>query len=608
MAEQPRVLLCCFDVVPAPTGASRRVTEYLRTIGDKFDVVALTLRATDAPHIERYMGARLLRVPVTGKGLPAQVRSFDRAVRRQLESEEYALVHFFDPFGGFALCELRENYGYKVIYDATTFPSVEMQFVEAIAKNQPFLDELSKAELVCLMNVEGIITGSGVTKHFITSRGVDEPLVHVLRSPVDRAPYTQESVGIPDASPMKIVYIGNGRGHQGLSTVLKALQIALRVVDVRLSLVGPVAHDVRSALEAQVRELKLTGKLEVLPPAKHDELVRVIANADVGLISLDDVPRNREQGEPLTRLSEYLAAGRPVIATDLPVTRELIPAEVGLFYPPGDAQALASHWVHLANDVAARLERGAKARAASACVDTHTIGEQLLALYADIGLLPQPTAASGDAPVTSPSQKRARLARPAQNRIVAGDFLSNDVQTGTHDITDLIEAPPSGFHTAPTPPPEPVAPATPPLPVSPTPVPEVEAIALDDDEPEEVGDEEFEHAPDEEEVSVTAPPLAPAPSAPRPNRPPPLPTLVGPPADESEESPSIIARKTDEIPGLAVKPRPTEELPAINLAAADNGVDQWANLILQGYCPPETTTFNRPPPPTNFPGRDNPPR
>lgn len=568
MATQPRVLLCCFDVVPAPTGGSRRVTEYLRTIGSRFDVDVLSIKAGDGPHIERYMGARLMRVPLSTGGLPGHVQAFDRAVRRQLESEEYALVHFFDPFGGFALCELAENYGHRLLYDATTFPSVELTFVESVAGNQAFLDATAQQELVCLMNSEAIITGSAVTRDFIISRGTDASIVHVLRSPVDRAPYTVEFMGIPDASPMKIVYVGNGRGHQGLSTVLKALQMALRLVDVRLSLVGPVAPDVRAAIEAQVQDLKLAGKVEVLPPAKHDDLFKVLATSDVGVIPLDDVMRNRRQGEPLTRLSEYLAAGRPVIATDLPVTRELIPPEVGLFYPAGDAKALASHWINLSADVAGRVARGAKARNASALVDTAAIGHKLLGLYASLGLSSDPADLTVPRPF-EPTGRRRRPVRPNENRITAGAFLSNSVEPETR--TDLIAIPASDTHSVITEP-KPSAPLAEAKPSTPTTAEIRVAEPAADDEPHEISADEFE--------------------------------------DISEETPVPAApRRTDEIPAQAIPSHRTDEIPAVvGSSPALIGPDNWIHMVLHGYCPPETTTFNRPPPPTNFPGRDEPPR
>ena len=131
VSEQPNLLLCCFDLIPGPSGLSRRITEYLRGMSEKFQVVVLSAKTPDVSHIERYNGARLLRVPVGSGDLASRIQAFDRAVRRQMESEEFAIVHCFDPFGGYALCELKTDYGYRFIYDASSFPSQELRWSAA---------------------------------------------------------------------------------------------------------------------------------------------------------------------------------------------------------------------------------------------------------------------------------------------------------------------------------------------------------------------------------------------------------------------------------------------------------------------------------------------
>ena len=126
----PRVLLCAFDVVPSPTGTSRRVTDYLKALNGRFSVVAMTTKTPDVSHIERYQGARLLRVPVGAGDLVSKVQAFERAVRRQLESEEFNLAHYFDPFAGYTLAELRADYGYRLLYEAHAFPSLDLRFTQ----------------------------------------------------------------------------------------------------------------------------------------------------------------------------------------------------------------------------------------------------------------------------------------------------------------------------------------------------------------------------------------------------------------------------------------------------------------------------------------------
>ena len=76
-----------------------------------------------------------------------------------------------------------------------------------------------------------------------------------------------------------------------------------------------------------------------LPP---HELSEQRERADVFVIPLLDSTTARRFTSPL-KLFEAMAAGRPIVASDLPSIREvLVHEENALLVPPGDARALAS--------------------------------------------------------------------------------------------------------------------------------------------------------------------------------------------------------------------------------------------------------------------------
>ena len=364
MSEQPNLLLCCFDLIPGPSGLSRRITEYLKGMSEKFQVVVLSAKTPDVSHIERFSGARLLRVPVGTGDLASRIQAFDRAVRRQMESEEFAIVHCFDPFGGYALCELKTDYGYRFIYDASSFPSHELRWTHPDTENdRRFLARIRRQELYCLMNADRVITGSETTRKYIAGLGVATESISIIPAPVDLGPYTPEAMGRPDASPMKLIYLGSQLGYQGLTTLLRAMQLALRQTDVRLSIVGPRHTEWQPPLEDLIEELKLKGKVEFQPPVAHVDVHKIIALADAGVLPLDPVERNTVQGGALSKAAEYLAGGRPVIASDLEVTRELIPEGAGAFFPAGDYKALAEVIVSLGTHPEQRVVMGSVAAA-----------------------------------------------------------------------------------------------------------------------------------------------------------------------------------------------------------------------------------------------------
>ncbi|WP_233610189.1 glycosyltransferase family 4 protein, partial [Corallococcus sp. AB049A] len=391
---------------------------------DRFSVVVLSAKTPDHSHIEKYQGARLLRVPVGSGDLASRIQSFERAVRRQLESEDYALAHFTDPFGGYALCELKADYGYRLIYEAQTFPSQELRYTHPQTDgDRRFLSKIRRQELFCLMNADLVVTGSQTTRAYIQGLGAAEDQLRTIRAPVDLKPYDPEVLGAPDGSPLRMMYLGSHVGWQGLPTLLRATALASQQVDVRLTLVGAHHPDWKPHLEDLVNDLGIKDKVDFQPPVAHDDLVKVLALADVGVLPLDDSERNRLQGGPLAKVSEYLAAGRPVIAADLPVTRELIPKDAAIFFPPGDSRALSERILDLARDVPRRVALGKAGRAfAEKVLDAGLIRGQLLDLYDSLlekrGHVPR-EAASEPPDVTmtgTPTNRLANLGMPEASK------------------------------------------------------------------------------------------------------------------------------------------------------------------------------------------------
>jgi glycosyltransferase involved in cell wall biosynthesis len=413
LSDLPRLLLCSFDVIPGPSGSSRRLTEYLKALPDRFSVVVLSAKTPDHSHIEKYQGARLLRVPVGAGNLASRIQAFERAVKRQLDSEEYALAHFTDPFGGYVLCEMKGDYGYRLIYEAQTFPSQELRYTHPQTEgDKRFLAKVRRQELFCLMNADLVITGSETTRTYIQSLGASTDQTRVMRAPVDVGPYTPDVVGAPDGQPMRLMYLGSQAGWQGVPTLLRALALALEQgAEVKLTLVGPRHPDWQPHLEELAKELGIQEQVEFQPPVQHDDLVKVLALADVGVLPLDDVDRNRLQGGPLAKTSEYLAAGRPVLAADLPVTRELLPSSATIFHPPGDARALADCITELARDVPRRVELGREARAfAEQELDAGLIRGRLLDIYDELLGKQHPVGARSEMPeVTTTGTPTNRL-------------------------------------------------------------------------------------------------------------------------------------------------------------------------------------------------------
>jgi len=92
--------------------------------------------------------------------------------------------------------------------------------------------------------------------------------------------------------------------------------------------------------------------------------------------------RKNEESERFTspiKLFEYLAAGKPIVASDLPSIREILTGEEALFVPSGDPEALAAGLVRLKDDAALCARLATHAQALSLSYTWETRAKRILA-------------------------------------------------------------------------------------------------------------------------------------------------------------------------------------------------------------------------------------
>lgn len=127
--------------------------------------------------------------------------------------------------------------------------------------------------------------------------------------------------------------VANLRPVKGLDTFIRAAAlIAARHENVRFVIAGEGRS--RSELEALVRELHLHDRFSL--PGRIDDVPRFLRRIDVAVLC------SRSEGAPNV-IMEYMAAGKPVVATDVGGVSEMMRhEETGLLVPPERVEALAA--------------------------------------------------------------------------------------------------------------------------------------------------------------------------------------------------------------------------------------------------------------------------
>jgi glycosyltransferase involved in cell wall biosynthesis len=135
-----------------------------------------------------------------------------------------------------------------------------------------------------------------------------------------------------DARRSIVAYTGRAIHGKGVDVLLDA---AARLPEMLVLVVGRVYE---AAYERRARSLPNVVLTGFVPPA---EVPNYLAAADVLVVPTTPDLAYAEYTSPL-KLFEYMASGRPIVAADLPVLREVLrPGENALVYPPRDARSLA---------------------------------------------------------------------------------------------------------------------------------------------------------------------------------------------------------------------------------------------------------------------------
>lgn len=175
------------------------------------------------------------------------------------------------------------------------------------------------------------IIGMSYTQRDVLVRrlGVRPDKTHVIWGPVDVELFRY--VPPPPSPPLRVGYSGNDSFWQGLDTVFEAARRLSDQSDIEFRVAGfdPAGHE-----RMRPARLELAGVLDREATAKFLGQCHVLLSTRVGgAVSNTQYPH---------KLSAYLAAGRPVIASDVnDQARILREANCGRVVPAGDAGALA---------------------------------------------------------------------------------------------------------------------------------------------------------------------------------------------------------------------------------------------------------------------------
>lgn len=271
---------------------------------------------------------------------------------RLLASGTYSCVHAVEE-AAFPAVALGHRFGVPVIYDMQS--SLPEQLTKHLAfRNGVAQAGLKRAERWLLTHADSIVSSAGLAQK--VRAAVPNARLREWRFPSalpEASPQEVEALrrdlGIPPGRPV-VLYSGTFEPYQGLPELLAAIpHVQAEVPNVTFVLVGAEESGGTTVARGHA-DLVRSGALRVVRRQPREKIPCFLALADV-VVS----PRAYGDNLPL-KIFDYLAAGKPIVATDIPAHRALLDEDRALLTRAWSPE-LASAIVRLIRDkpLAARL-------------------------------------------------------------------------------------------------------------------------------------------------------------------------------------------------------------------------------------------------------------
>jgi glycosyltransferase involved in cell wall biosynthesis len=335
------VMICDVDL-DVPDGARTHTIEVARGFARAGLAVELIARGSD-PNIPgvRFEAARggeherIMRAGmISARGITALWRG-RRAARRFYVRHKWTTM----PATVFA-----RLLGYRVVTEVDDVPYGPGYEGEI----SPVVDYLNRAMTVLMGRVShGVVAGTAEAKELlarefrvprerigIVAIGVDVEYFHPLvrATAINRA-------GL-DPSHRYLLFIGHFASWVDFDTLLGAFAFVVRWhPDVRLLLVGDGAE--RSRIEALARRLSIEHAVILTGFVSERDRIRDLLGAATVALASHRAEHLDRIGMNATKLAEYLASGRPIVATDVARLRQMIEEPGAGIVVPEDPEAMA---------------------------------------------------------------------------------------------------------------------------------------------------------------------------------------------------------------------------------------------------------------------------
>ncbi|WP_103863405.1 glycosyltransferase family 4 protein [Aquimarina sp. I32.4] len=326
-------IYAAYDVFPSAKGSSTHIKEMiseLATHGDELRL--LCLRGNDKlPAVQRHDNILIKRYYSEEKlNYLEKASLFSEEIFLEVErnAKDIMIAHFRDIWSGLGIVAHKDV---TSVFEVNALTSIELSYRYPNLTDD-FLDKLRSLEQKCLSDANVIVTPSYTTKEFLVSNyTIPEKKINVIPN----GAYIPESFEKPEDIPENyIIYFGALQPWQGIEVLLKAMTFLQDYKELKLVICSSVKEKAFKPLQKFIEKLEITNRVIVKSKLQREELYNYIHYAKLSIAPLKACDRNIIQGCSPLKILESMACQTTIVASDLPVVRELVSEKEAMLFEP----------------------------------------------------------------------------------------------------------------------------------------------------------------------------------------------------------------------------------------------------------------------------------
>lgn len=330
--------------------AVRQVVEGLSQLGYSVDLLTYPVGSDiQVPGVRLFRTLNPLRFRSVPVGLSAKKILLDIPLTLQLAARlrntAYTCIHAVEE-AAFPAVLLGLHHKLPVIYDMQSSLPEQLATIPGL-RATAVRHVLEWLETWLLRRADMVVSSAGLAarvREVVPQANLREWHYPSVMVPAEKG-HTERlrrGLAIPPGAPI-VLYGGTFKGYQGLTQLIEAIPLVrAQVPETTFVLVG-AENGSGAAVRAQGAALLESGALRVIDRQPRHQIPGYLGLADV-LVS----PRSYGGNLPL-KVFDYLAAGRPIVATDIPTHRTVLSEERAVLVAP-NSEDIARGIVSLLRD------------------------------------------------------------------------------------------------------------------------------------------------------------------------------------------------------------------------------------------------------------------